>query len=94
MTNITSEEICIITDVVDPDTDGLIVINAWGGRVAFSPLTPCCNASATGTEWGTACRACYEDVDDSFGLIYFWNDLDKATQTALKPWLDTAGLTV
>lgn len=27
-------------------------------------LTPCCNASATGTESGIACRACYGPVPD------------------------------
>lgn len=31
-------------------------------------LTDCCGASAKGTEWGIACRACYGDVDPSLGM--------------------------
>ncbi len=32
------------------------------------PLTPCCEASATGTEYGIACRSCYEEIDSAFGM--------------------------
>lgn len=34
------------------------------------PLTPCCEASATGTEDGIACRSCYEEVSPSFGACW------------------------
>lgn len=30
-------------------------------------LTACCHASATGTEYGLACRACYAECSDSLG---------------------------
>ena len=39
-------------------------------RGLIYPLTPCCDASATGTEWGTACRSCYEEIDSSFGICW------------------------
>ncbi len=90
----TTQEVCIFTDVVDPFTGGKIVINSWGGRTAYSPLTECCGASATGTEWGTACRVCYEEVDASFGGLYFWADLNEGTKALLQPWLDKANLPV
>lgn len=34
-------------------------------------LTPCCAADATGVSWGTgiACRACYAELDPTFGLM-------------------------
>ena len=32
------------------------------------PLTPCCEASATGTQHGIACRSCYGEIDCSFGF--------------------------
>lgn len=34
------------------------------------PLTPCCEASATGTDYGTACRSCYEEVSSMFGACW------------------------
>jgi len=33
-------------------------------------LTDCCRASAKGVEWGVACRACYGEIDPSFGGLY------------------------
>jgi hypothetical protein len=30
-------------------------------------LTPCCNASATGTEYGIACRSCHSECDPMLG---------------------------
>lgn len=30
-------------------------------------LTECCGASAKGGEYGTVCRACYEDIDPALG---------------------------
>ncbi|HNI35843.1 MAG TPA: hypothetical protein PLV93_10610 [Microthrixaceae bacterium] len=43
------------------------------GKIAVGPdefrfyLTPCCEASVTGTADGVACRACYEVVDPLLG---------------------------
>jgi hypothetical protein len=34
------------------------------------PTTPCCSAIATACEDGTVCRACYEVVDDLFGMVW------------------------
>lgn len=31
------------------------------------PLTPCCHATGTGTDYGTACRNCYRLVGWYFG---------------------------
>ena len=33
-------------------------------------LTTCCGASATGTEHGTACRACYKPIPDTMGMAW------------------------
>jgi hypothetical protein len=30
-------------------------------------LTDCCQASATGTDDGTACRSCYDLIDSAYG---------------------------
>lgn len=32
-------------------------------------LTSCCFASVTGTEWGIACRECYQDADPALDLL-------------------------
>jgi hypothetical protein len=34
------------------------------------PTTPCCGAIATGSMEGTACRACYTELDDYFGIAF------------------------
>lgn len=34
------------------------------------PVTPCCEATAKGTEWGICCRACYEAVDGFYGMSW------------------------
>lgn len=39
------------------------------------PLTPCCGASAKGMELGLACRACYGDIPDWFGMAFTVADL-------------------
>jgi len=36
------------------------------------PVTDCCQATAKGTDWGTCCRVCYEEVDSMFGM--YWDD--------------------
>lgn len=43
-----------------------LYVAPWG----ISPLTPCCCAAATGTEWGICCKGCYEDVDPMFGSCW------------------------
>lgn len=37
-------------------------------------LTSCCGASATGTEAGVACRACYCPIDDRMGMAWLAAD--------------------
>jgi hypothetical protein len=37
---------------------------------AIYPLTECCSAVATGTEWGTCCKDCYHEVDTAFGAVW------------------------
>lgn len=39
-------------------------------------LTDCCQASATGTDDGTACRSCYELIDSSFGSCWTLVEFD------------------
>lgn len=34
------------------------------------PVTPCCEALATGTTDGIACKACYEIVGDEYGAVW------------------------
>jgi len=36
----------------------------------YYPLTPCCGASATGSEGATCCRSCYEEVDSILGICW------------------------
>lgn len=47
------------------DTYGHLVIH--NEYVGLMPLTPCCNATGTGSGEGVACRSCYQYVDDYFG---------------------------
>lgn len=35
--------------------------------IGLYPLTPCCDASGKGGEYGVMCRSCYVDVDDYYG---------------------------
>lgn len=50
----------------------------WGalaateGMVYF--LSPCCRASATGTEHGAACRACYTPLPSIYGAAVMHNE--------------------
>jgi hypothetical protein len=39
-------------------------------------LTPCCDASATGVEYGTACRGCYQGIDPFYGIAADAKDPD------------------
>jgi|LakMenEpi03Aug12_release.lakeMendotaPanAssembly.Ray.scaffolds.fasta_scaffold01021_69 hypothetical protein len=55
-------ELC---DVEFVESDGLV----YG-------LTECCQASATGTDDGTACRSCYEPVADSLGSCWTVAEFD------------------
>jgi hypothetical protein len=57
----------ITTEIIDPNTGGKVHVTLIAKEWMASPLTTCCNASATGTENGPACRACYEEVDWEFG---------------------------
>jgi hypothetical protein len=38
-------------------------------------LTSCCQASAKGCEFGTACRACYSPIDDWMGDAAMTDDI-------------------
>lgn len=49
---------------VGVDADGDLVVAQHGLVYA---LTPCCQASGTGTQSGVACRACYWPVSPKFG---------------------------
>lgn len=40
-----------------------LVCSAWG----IYPLTPCCQACATGTDGGVACKGCWNYVDAEYG---------------------------
>lgn len=40
----------------------------------YYPLTPCCQATGTGTDDGTCCRVCYDNVDSIFGIV--WTELE------------------
>ena len=56
-----------------------VLLNAPTGQIVAShgmiyPLTPCCKASATGTEYGTACRSCYQEIDPMYGFCAVIND--------------------
>lgn len=52
------------------------LFEVWGEEdiaVYFShgviyPVTDCCKASAKGTDGGTCCRSCYNEVDSLFGM--------------------------
>ena len=50
-----------------------VLIATRDGKIVTSDkiiyfLTPCCNASATGTQYGTACRGCYHQIDPDYGM--------------------------
>jgi hypothetical protein len=56
------------------------------GMVYF--LTPCCGATATGTEDGTACRGCYTLIDDYYGAAVSVSDRDAVRRVAVMlAWL-------
>lgn len=50
--------------LVGLDPEGYVIVQDDG--MTFM-LTACCNATAKGSEWGTVCRACYNDVDSYLG---------------------------
>lgn len=45
-----------------------------GDRTIFYALTPCCAATATGTDSGIACRSCYRDLDFEYGGFWYLED--------------------
>ena len=45
---------------------------AQAGSIVY-PLTPCCNASAKGSEGGIVCRKCYHEVPPGFGMGWSGN---------------------
>lgn len=52
------------------DDEGHRVVVAWvneNGMEYLWGLTQCCQATATATEWGIACRACYGECSPSLG---------------------------
>jgi len=49
------------------DYENIAYVESYG---LVYPLTPCCQASAKGTEYGTACRACYAEIDPVFGICW------------------------
>lgn len=57
-------------------------------------LTPCCQASVTGTMAGdrpiTGCRACYREVDDALGMAWLAND-DQAWARYREQWMGRLG---
>jgi len=70
-----------VTTVTDPNTGGLIAVNTEIG-LAY-PLTVCCNASGKGGGLGVICRACYEDVDWSFGSGWAIDALPESVRDAV-----------
>lgn len=71
------------TPVVRVDRHGRDVrLDTWGMEYVRDEdgfafyVTPCCDASAKGTEWGIVCRSCYEDVDPSLGGVPEPYDVD------------------
>lgn len=50
------------------------------GYGVIYPLTPCCQASAKGTEGGICCRKCYQLVPYDFGMG--WNEVQWADRQA------------
>jgi hypothetical protein len=64
------------TTVIFKNANGSIVKNDY---MAYM-LTPCCEASATGTTYGTACRACYNEIDSFYGMAASTNNADELAQ--------------
>lgn len=58
------------TRILSTDYRGTLAVN---DHIVFY-LTPCCQASVTGTENGIACRACYNPVDPVLGLAWMTSD--------------------
>lgn len=56
------------------DYDGITHVESHG---LVYPLTPCCQASATGTDYGTACRSCYEEIDSIFGICWTTTEFEE-----------------
>lgn len=83
-----------MSDVVRIDKHGHEVrIDTWGleyvreGGHAWY-LTPCCDASAKGMEWGIGCRACHREVDPSYGGVPepFEEDMTEEQKAELARW--------
>lgn len=60
-------------NVVGLDEEGGLIardVSNYGDKthVAYYYLTPCCQATATGTEYGIACRGCYEEGYEKYGM--------------------------
>lgn len=54
---------------VESGTDYVHMMRVDGPRgTYYYPLTPCCDASAKGTEWGPSCRKCYRDLPEVYGI--------------------------
>ena len=55
---------------VESGTDYVHMMKVDGPRgTYYYPLTPCCDASAKGTEWGPSCRGCYRDLPEVYGIV-------------------------
>lgn len=63
----TTHEPVLVGKYAFADHEDVTFVKAYG---LIYPLTTCCQATATGTEWGTACRACYEEIDTAFGACW------------------------
>lgn len=51
-------------------------------------ITPCCDASAKGVEYGTACRACFTEIDAVYGGVPepFDEDMTEDEKRKLAEW--------
>ena len=63
------------------ERDDLYLVQVFLCDGVYTILTPCCNASATGTDYGTACRACYDEVNPLFGLYWLPDEWETEGET-------------
>lgn len=68
------------------DTWGMAYVRDEDGFAFY--ITPCCDASAKGMEWGISCRGCYQDIDPSFGGVPepFEEDMTEEQKEKLRKW--------
>lgn len=65
MTNITEPKVIGLYPYAEHERVLFVELHDW-----IYPLTVCCGASAKGSDIGTVCRSCYQEISSLMGMCW------------------------